>query len=143
MLPALAVVDCTRRTFLENMGRTSDSLFRWQKVACKLKYGDVPLYGVVVMHCTVGADDFSVDPFLQTLTNGQAAVRCHLHLFWDKAVRRSVFAEYTETHPRRCYTCGMSDAKLKFCARCKYAVYCSKACQVSDWGRHSEQCIKA
>jgi MYND finger len=31
---------------------------------------------------------------------------------------------------------------LKLCSRCKYAVYCSKECQVASWSRHKEHCTR-
>ena len=30
-----------------------------------------------------------------------------------------------------------------FCGKCKLVFYCSKDCQVKDWKRHKEECVKA
>ena len=41
-----------------------------------------------------------------------------------------------DTH---CFQCDQPDSKLK-CARCRAAVYCSRACQKSHWKEHKAIC---
>lgn len=36
--------------------------------------------------------------------------------------------------------CGLPKAKLR-CARCKYAVYCDRDCQVADYKTHRDECM--
>jgi hypothetical protein len=44
---------------------------------------------------------------------------------------------------RLCYGCGASSAYGTFhmrCSRCKFAFYCSKECQIQQWGLHKKIC---
>lgn len=41
---------------------------------------------------------------------------------------------------RSCSFCGFSLIKPYICSACKYTIYCSKACQESDWGCHKSIC---
>jgi len=48
---------------------------------------------------------------------------------------------------KKCISCSVSghvgaDQKLKFCSRCRTAVYCSKACQKKDFKRHAKECVE-
>ena len=44
-----------------------------------------------------------------------------------------------------CYAHATADSKMLRCGKCKKRVYCSKACQISDWkdGAHKHWCGKA
>lgn len=47
--------------------------------------------------------------------------------------------------PRVCSACGKLESgatKLKQCARCKAAMYCSRECQVAAWPTHKAGCSK-
>lgn len=39
-----------------------------------------------------------------------------------------------------CEKCGLQQATLLRCSRCLLVVYCSKACQKSDWHKHKQTC---
>jgi ankyrin repeat protein len=41
---------------------------------------------------------------------------------------------------RRCAACGSEEGRLKRCARCQAAVYCSPACQSQHWPEHKQRC---
>ena len=50
-----------------------------------------------------------------------------------------------EYDPIRCSSCRHEDTerKLKICAGCVCAKYCSKSCQIEDWGgKHKTQCTE-
>ena len=42
----------------------------------------------------------------------------------------------------KCWTCGKESDRLKSCAKCKIACYCSRKCQKEDWRFiHKEVCV--
>jgi hypothetical protein len=41
---------------------------------------------------------------------------------------------------RKCLCCKSTPKKLKKCAKCGVAKYCSKECQAKDWPRHKTEC---
>ena len=46
-----------------------------------------------------------------------------------------------EYDPKLCSHCRKEDTKLKKCAKCATAKYCSKECQKSDWiAKHKAHC---
>lgn len=66
---------------------------------------------------------------------------------WDSSLtqkRCNSLLELTPDDGRDgCFTCGAKDSselKLKACARCAKATYCSKEHQTSDWPRHKQYC---
>ncbi|RKO89767.1 hypothetical protein BDK51DRAFT_51103 [Blyttiomyces helicus] len=40
----------------------------------------------------------------------------------------------------KCDACGTSEARLKYCARCNRAAYCSTVCQRNAWATHRTSC---
>jgi hypothetical protein len=43
---------------------------------------------------------------------------------------------------QRCQACGNTPARVMFCARCKKAYCCNKACQKQHWPSHKAECKK-
>ena len=40
----------------------------------------------------------------------------------------------------RCNYCTATLSKLKYCAKCRHAAYCSRECQTKDWTDHKPMC---
>merc|ERR1712080_662801 len=52
---------------------------------------------------------------------------------------------YVEFRRAKCFACGKRENKVAEyakCSRCKLALYCSRACQVSHWTKHKKNCKK-
>jgi len=45
--------------------------------------------------------------------------------------------------PRMCFMCATAEGKLSVCSGCRYARYCSPACQKQDWMNHKFECLTA
>ncbi|KAL4458942.1 hypothetical protein ABPG75_013807 [Micractinium tetrahymenae] len=59
---------------------------------------------------------------------------------WRRLRRRTIRA--VQQRIRACYGCGCRAFKLRLCARCRSAVYCSKACQMhSGKAGHKQSCL--
>ena len=43
-------------------------------------------------------------------------------------------------HGRECIVCWFSNERVKKCSGCRWASYCSRACQKNDWKWHKEFC---
>ena len=42
----------------------------------------------------------------------------------------------------KCWSCGKEEEEIKKCSKCKFAKYCSRECQRSDWKQiHKELCL--
>ena len=41
-----------------------------------------------------------------------------------------------------CWNCQTTQTKLLKCTGCRRAQYCDKECQIEDWGRHEDYCVK-
>ncbi|XP_046380450.1 uncharacterized protein LOC124151839 [Haliotis rufescens] len=41
-----------------------------------------------------------------------------------------------------CASCGQIFSVMKRCVRCQAVFYCSRACQIKDWGVHKSNCLK-
>lgn len=41
-----------------------------------------------------------------------------------------------------CYVCEKVSETMKWCGKCKSVKYCSQECQLSDWPKHKNFCIK-
>lgn len=57
---------------------------------------------------------------------------------------RKISALDPTNRPKLCWTCGSSESKsgmkLLSCQQCKYAKYCGRDCQKSDWKKHKKFC---
>eukprot|EP00771_Trimastix_marina_P004232 gnl/Trimastix_PCT/978.p1 GENE.gnl/Trimastix_PCT/978~~gnl/Trimastix_PCT/978.p1 ORF type:complete len:436 (-),score=82.87 gnl/Trimastix_PCT/978:19-1275(-) len=64
---------------------------------------------------------------------------CDHHL---GCVIREVAQEFADYQLRAtCAYCGATNCELMCCAACQAVMYCSRACQRSDWKRHKAECV--
>ena len=54
--------------------------------------------------------------------------------------RREVEKSGGNDPDKTCASCQSSGLRMKHCARCKLAYYCSEECQRADWKRHRPEC---
>ncbi len=60
----------------------------------------------------------------------------------DAAKMKSFVARFVAQNQNNCKVCTAKDCK-KRCGGCRNVVYCSVACQQSDWPRHRAECAQA
>ncbi len=58
---------------------------------------------------------------------------------WVRCAENSKFTE-PPAFPTECVACRKELRKAQLCVRCRFANYCSKDCQTSDWKRHKRTC---
>ncbi|KAI0047596.1 hypothetical protein FA95DRAFT_1207336 [Auriscalpium vulgare] len=65
-----------------------------------------------------------------------------LYLEKGMSIYANTKADLDQKLQEKCHHCRtyVEKAALKRCSRCKYALYCSPACQIARWNGHKERC---